>query len=95
MVSLPLWLKADFRGNIFWAVNGDHLLFLEYLIGATLRERPVHKGRRLRFTGAMPFNLPRWMLSSKNRIDLLRLIQKLKKRLPKNFIPTEPHYLED
>jgi hypothetical protein len=96
MVELPLWLKSDFRGDVFWAVNGDHLLFLEHVIGASLRERPVLKGMRLKFTGAMPFNLPRWILSAKNRTDLLRTIRKLKKRLPKNFIAANPSYrIED
>ncbi len=41
------------------------------------------------FTQAMPFNLPSWMLSAKNRSDLLRLIRRLKKRLPKDFVPAE------
>src|SRR5579859_966825 len=34
MLDLPLWLRSDFRGEVFWAVNGDHLLFLEGIIGA-------------------------------------------------------------
>src|SRR5215467_4833281 len=28
-VDLPLWLKADFRGKVFWAVNAEHVDFLE------------------------------------------------------------------
>src|SRR5229473_3127273 len=66
MVQLPLWLKNDFRGELFWAVNGDHLLFLEGIIAARLRERPIHRGNRMKLTRAMPFNLPSWMLSAKN-----------------------------
>jgi hypothetical protein len=30
--SLPLWLKADFRGNVFWALNAEHLQLLERVI---------------------------------------------------------------
>jgi hypothetical protein len=65
--DLPLWLKADFRGNVFWALNGDHLDFLERAIRSTLRERPVMSGRRLPFTIRMPFNLPSWMLSQRGK----------------------------
>lgn len=80
--SLPLWLKADFRGNIFWALNGEHLELLERVIRATLRERPVMLGRRLSFTMRMPFNLPSWILSAKNRPDLLKLITRLRATIP-------------
>ena len=93
MLELPLWFRSDFRGEVFWAVNGDHLLFLEGLIAASLRERPIHKGSRIRLTKAMPFNLPSWMLSAKNRPDILRLIRKLKKRLPTDFVPSKPEEL--
>jgi hypothetical protein len=76
--SLPLWLKADFRGNVFWALNGEHLDLLERVIRSELRERPIYNGRRLPLTTRMPFNLPSWLLSAKNRDDLLRLIERLR-----------------
>ena len=41
VVDLPLWLKASFRENVLWAVNGEHLDYLEQVVGATLRERPI------------------------------------------------------
>jgi len=81
-IELPLWLKADFRGKVFWAVNGEHLDFLENVVAATLREKVVSRGERIRLTMAMPYNLPTWLLSAKNRPDLLRLIKKLKKTIP-------------
>lgn len=80
--DLPLWLKTDFRGKVFWAFNGEHLDFLERVIRSTLRERPVMRGRRLAFTMRMPFNLPSWLLSAKNRPDLLKLIAKLRLTIP-------------
>ncbi len=67
VVDLPLWLKASFRENVLWAVNGEHLDYLEQVVGATLRERPILNGKRQSFTTAMPFNLPSWILSAKNR----------------------------
>ena len=86
-LELPLWLKANFRGHIFWAVNGDHLNHLERVIQAELRERPVIQQakvrERFRTNQNMPFNLPAWILSAKNRPDLLRLIQRLRETIPK------------
>jgi hypothetical protein len=81
-VEIPFWLNANFRGEVLWAVNGEHLYDLEEVIAATLRESPLHDERRLNFTRAMPFNLPKWMLSGKNRTSLLRLIKRLEKRIP-------------
>lgn len=85
--ELPLWLKANFRGHVFWAVNEDHLNHMERVIQAELRERPViqlPKAVRARFktNQNMPFNLPSWILSAKNRPDLLRLIQRLRRSIP-------------
>lgn len=81
-IELPLWLKADFRGKVLWAVNGEHLDFMEEIVAATLREKVVSRGMRISLNGAMPYNLPSWLLSAKNRPDLLRLIKKLKKTIP-------------
>jgi hypothetical protein len=87
-IELPLWLRADFRGEVFWALNGEHLAHLERVIQATLRERPVFGGESAKFRKRgmtnqnMPFNLPAWILSAKNRPDLLRLITRLRKTLP-------------
>ena len=80
--SLPLWLKADFRGNVFWALNAEHLQLLERVIRSQLRERPIYKGKRLSLTTRMPFNLPSWILSAKNRPDLLKLIARLRSTIP-------------
>jgi hypothetical protein len=87
-LDLPLWFKADFRDEVFWALNGAHLAHLERVIRATLRERqvigPPGEKFRTRFitNRNMPFNLPAWLLSAKNRPDLLRLIAKLRKTVP-------------
>jgi hypothetical protein len=82
ITSLPLWLKKNFRSHVFWALNEEHLNYLEKVIAAPLRERPKMAGRRLSFSKAMPFNLPAWMLSAKNRADLLRMIEQLRIQNP-------------
>ena len=87
-LELPLWFRADFRDEVFWALNGEHLDHSERVIGATLRERQVwdpaarNFARRGMTNRNMPFNLPAWLLSAKNRPDLLRLIAKLRKTAP-------------
>jgi hypothetical protein len=90
--KLPLWLRADFRGKVFWALNSEHLDYLEKVIRATLRERPVliplsgadrpQFPKRAVTNQNMPFNLPAWLLSAKNRPDLLKLIARLRKTVP-------------
>jgi len=82
VVDLPLWLKASFRENVLWAVKGEHLDYLEQVVGAILRERPILNGKRESFTTSTPFNLPSWILSAKNRPGLLRLIKKPRKTIP-------------
>jgi hypothetical protein len=88
--GLPLWLKSNFRRHVFWATNKEHLDLLERVIRAQLRARPIIDVGKLtqRFTTnrQMPFNLPSWILSAKNRPDLLRRIKRLRQTIPKNVI---------
>ena len=85
-VKLPLWLKANFRRYVFWAVNGDHLDHLERVIRAYLRERPIiqmaRSKERYKTNQNMPFNWPSWLLSAKNRTDLLKRVTRLRKTVP-------------
>ena len=72
--GLPLWLNENFRGNVFWALNYDHLEYLKHYISAELRE----KNGRLGWT--MVEKLPDWMKSGKNRVKLIKLITDLEKK---------------
>lgn len=45
--SLALWLKADFRGNIFWALNGEHLQLLERVNSLHSQETPGNAWKAL------------------------------------------------
>ncbi|MFI2741487.1 hypothetical protein ACG2LH_01995 [Zhouia sp. PK063] len=72
--GLPLWLTKNFRGNIFWAFNYDHLEYLKDYISADLRE----KNGRTHWT--MVEKLPDWMKSGKNREKILKLINELEKK---------------
>lgn len=73
---LPVWLQADFSGEVLWAYNMEHLDFLAQHVGAKLRERNGFQ-YRVRSIGA---RLPRWMTSAANRDAVLRAIEKLRNK---------------
>jgi hypothetical protein len=79
--GVPLWFKKGFRGRTFWALNDEHLAYLKRVIEAQLREQPVSSGKRIMQNQSMPGILPAWLLSAKNRPDLLRLIARLENTL--------------
>ncbi len=72
--NAELWLQASFKTDIFWALNGAHLNYLESYISASLRE---HKNRT-HFT--LLEKLPKFYHEAKNREDLLKIITKLKRK---------------
>ncbi|MCH7406800.1 hypothetical protein [Belliella aquatica] len=71
-----LWLSSSYKEHQFSAYNEAHLLYLEEFIRADIRE---NRDRKF-FT--MVEKLPKWMISSKNRLSILKLIQALKKKIP-------------
>lgn len=75
-----LWLETDFRGERLWAVNEQHLRFLEDYVAAGVRETSS-------FNSTIASRLPAWIKSGKNREDLLRALTKLRARLPENLPP--------
>ena len=70
-----LWLQTDFRGNLFWANNAEHLAYLKNYIQAKIRERNNRSG----FT--LVEKLPSFIKSAKNREALLAEIIKLEKKI--------------
>ncbi len=69
-----LWLQTNFRGNLLWANNAEHLAYLKKYIQARLRERNDRQG----FT--LVEKLPQFMKSAKNREALLKEIEKLESK---------------
>jgi hypothetical protein len=59
---------------MLWALNEDHLSYLEEYVEATLREAYPNS--------TMASRLPDWMKSAKNREDVLKCIRKLRGTLP-------------
>ena len=69
-----LWYTENFRGNHFWAYNDDHLKYIENYIKAGLRQRHNRLGVTL------VERLPKFVKSAKNRNDLIKLIEKMRKK---------------
>ncbi|MCP2327328.1 hypothetical protein HDA40_005835 [Hamadaea flava] len=72
--GLPLWLAVPFRGRVLWAINADHLTFLENYVAADLRETAPGNSR-------LASRIPAWIKSAKNRDDILRALARLRARL--------------
>jgi hypothetical protein len=77
--NYKLFLFTNFKGEVFWAYNMEHLNFLERYIEAKIRER-----------GNLPFSnkslisrIPKWMKTAKNREELIKKIGKLKQKVIK------------
>ena len=72
--QLPLYLQIECSGNTLWALNLEHLNYMESYIEAEIRKsHPYYLSVESR--------LPKWMKLAKNRNEVLRAIQKLKGRL--------------
>lgn len=69
-----LWLEIEFRGERLWALNEQHLSFMEDYVAAGVRETGS-------FNSTIASRLPAWVKSGKNRDDLLRALAKLRARL--------------
>src|SRR5713101_7682144 len=74
--QIPLWLQTRCRGNVLWALNAEHLDDLEKFVEAKVRSM---KPRSPYF---LPWRLPRWMISRKNRDTVSRGIRRLRAKLP-------------
>ena len=77
--SLPLWLQAPCCGHTHWAYNTRHLARLEEIVRAPLRERSRDEQTGWK-NRSMAGRLPAWMTSRKNREDVLKVLDRLKKR---------------
>lgn len=78
--GLPLWLQDDFRGELFWVYNYEHLETLRAYIAAKLRERGIDPRNTIRKNTAMVSRLPDFIKKAKNRENLLKLIEAFTKK---------------
>jgi endogenous inhibitor of DNA gyrase (YacG/DUF329 family) len=68
-----LWYQVQFDKAIFWALNLEHINYLERYIRANLRERSTL------YSSTLVARLPKFVKEAKNREKLLKIIQKWKK----------------
>jgi hypothetical protein len=73
----PLWLTIPCHKNVLWILNRLHLEFMEQFIAADLREERIPERSSRRLSSA----LPRWIISGKNRNDVVRCLKKLREKL--------------
>jgi hypothetical protein len=77
-LRLENYLAISCCGHTLWAVNLEHLDFLEAYVGAALRERMPNKNK------SIASRLPEWMKDYKNREQILKCIAKLRQKLKAN-----------
>ncbi len=71
-----LWYMTPCMGHLLWAFNEEHLRFLRSYVSVSLRQRDP--GRN----ASLASRLPGWMLSGKNRAEVLKCIDRLLAKAP-------------
>ncbi len=79
--ELVLWLRTRVRGRPLWAFNAQHLRDVRGYIYAKHRGRG-RDGLGGQSSRSMIATLPRWIVSAKNREDVLRGLSRLSNRVP-------------
>lgn len=72
--NLPLWFQCNIKGETFWAYNREHLAEIRSYVSAKLRERQTTTHT------TMVERLPNFIKVAKNRLAILRAIDKLLKK---------------
>lgn len=70
-----LWLQARCAGHVLWALNFDHLSYIEDYVAAGVRARREFS----QFGSALGEQLPTWIVTAKNREVVLRTSARLKR----------------
>lgn len=78
--GLPLWLSTPCCGKTLWAFNPEHLAFIENYVRAELRVAADKIDDQIR-NKTFASRLPQWMILAHHRDDVLRGVERLRKRL--------------
>ncbi|MFE6332158.1 hypothetical protein ACFVP3_04100 [Streptomyces sp. NPDC057806] len=72
-----LWLRAETRHGELWAYSLEHLDLIRRFVAADLRERApwYEHGRKMTVVA----RLPTWVKSAKNRAEVLRVIDRMRR----------------
>ncbi|MCW5772061.1 MAG: hypothetical protein KIT16_10535 [Rhodospirillaceae bacterium] len=86
--GLPLWLATPCCGEVLWTYGEAHLEAIAAFVGARLRGR-----RRDTVTGwanrALESRLPRWMKLAHHRAEVLKGVERLRRRLVEAGVTAE------
>ena len=74
-IYFEYWYQMVYKNHVLWALNLEHLKYLEEFIGADLRERSIQS-----FGMMLTDKLPKWMQKAKNRASLIKTLGKLKEK---------------
>ncbi|MTI54802.1 hypothetical protein [Geosporobacter ferrireducens] len=76
----PLWLESNCCGEKLWAYNLEHLEYIERFVYASIREGycDEHGWKN----NSMVSRLPKWIKNGKNRDEILRCIEKMRRSVP-------------
>jgi hypothetical protein len=77
--GLPLWLQISVGDKILWAYNLRHLHLIEAFVRASLRERHADDNTGWRNKSVVS-RLPAWIKAAKNRKEILKAIERLKRK---------------
>ncbi len=84
-LEIVLWLEMSCCGETLWVYNLEHLDFLENFVRAEIRESNLGALRQSNpstyVNKTLASRLPQWIKSARNREEILRCIEKLKKTL--------------
>lgn len=72
--GLELWLQTPCCGQVLWAWNIEHVLWMQKYVEAKLRTRRWIGGWR---NNSLQSRLPRWITIAKNREAVLKGLEKL------------------
>jgi hypothetical protein len=79
-----LWLQTPCSGHVLWAFNEAHLEFLRAVVQAKLRENAPGSHITDNYSG----RLPRWVLHRKNRGEVLKAIDRLRRAAGEHRVRT-------
>lgn len=81
LADMALYYQSSYRGEVFWALNREHLNYLIDYIGADLRERVFYQDKRGQgyiLKAGEAHKLPKFMLKSKNRAGIIKVLLKMR-----------------
>jgi hypothetical protein len=71
-----LWLQSRCAGHVLWALNLQHLAYIEAYVISTVRNRNEFS----QFASGLGEQLPKWLVLAKNREAVLRSIAEIRRR---------------